>query len=72
MTDTNKPKRMSVTLNGEASQQLEWLAEVQGITQVEALRKAIATDAYLHKEIRQGSKVLLRGSDNELREVVFR
>ncbi len=69
---SNKLKRMSVSLGGEASQQLEWLAKAQGITQIEALRKAIATEAYLHKEIKQGSKVLLQGLDNELREVVFR
>ncbi len=65
-------KRMSVTLSADAAELLEWLATTQGITQIEALRKAIATEAYLHKEIKQGSKVLLLNSDKEVREVIFR
>ena len=65
-------KRMSVTLSADAAELLEWLATAQGITQIEALRKAIATEAYLHKEIKQGSKVLLLNSDKEVREVIFR
>ena len=65
-------KRMSVTLSSDAAQLLEWLAATQGITQTEALRKAIATEAYLYKEIKQGSKVLILTSDKEVREVIFR
>jgi len=33
-------KRMSVTLSADAAELLEWLATAQGITQIEALRKA--------------------------------
>lgn len=65
-------KRMSVSLSGDAAQLLEFLANSQGITQNEALRKAIATEAYLYKEIAQGAKVLLLTPDKEVREVVFR
>ena len=65
-------KRMSVTLSGDAARLLEYLAEAQGITQNEALRKAIATEAYLRQEMEQGAKVLLQKSDKEIREVVFR
>lgn len=72
--ESNQPKikRMSVILSSDAAQLLEWLAATQGITQTEALRKAIATEAYLHKEIKQGSKVLILNSDKEVREIVFR
>jgi hypothetical protein len=69
---TNTAKRISVSLSADAAQMLEYLAKTQGITQNEALRKAIATEAYFHKEIRAGSKVLLQKSDKEIREVVFR
>lgn len=69
---TNVMKRMSVNLSGDAAQMLEFLAKTQGITQNEALRKAIATEAYLRQEMMQGSKVLLQKSDKEIREVVFR
>jgi hypothetical protein len=70
--DLSAVKRMSVTLSADAAELLEWLATTQGITQVEALRKAIATEAYLYKEIKQGSKVLLLNSEKEVREVLFR
>jgi hypothetical protein len=65
-------KRMSVSLSGDAARLLEHLAEAQGITQTEALRKAIATEAYLRQEMDQGAKVLLQKPDKEIREVVFR
>lgn len=66
------PKRMSVTLSSDAAKWLEVLAESQGITQTEALRKAIATEAYIQREIAEGSKILVQKADKEIREVVFR
>jgi hypothetical protein len=74
-TNTTNPtnaKRMSVSLSGDAAKLLAQLAESQGITQNEALRKAIATEAYLRQEIEQGAKVLLHSPDKDIREVVFR
>jgi hypothetical protein len=68
----NTAKRMSISLTGDAAEMLKSLAESQGITQNEALRKAIATEAYLFQERQKGSKVLLQKSDNEIREVIFR
>lgn len=65
-------KRMSISLAGDAAQLLEFLSKSQGITQNEALRKAIATEAYIREEIMQGTKVLLQKPDGEIREVVFR
>jgi len=68
----NKSKRMSVSLSDDAARLLESLATTQGITQTEALRKAIATEAYIQKELASGSKILLLKSDKDIREVVFR
>ncbi|NEQ35221.1 MAG: hypothetical protein F6K40_02415 [Okeania sp. SIO3I5] len=65
-------KRMSVTLPTDVAEMLEFLATSQGITQNEALRKAIATEAYFQKEIKQGSTVLIMNSDKSVKEVVFR
>jgi hypothetical protein len=65
-------KRMSISLSGDTAKMLEFLATTQGISQNEALRKAIATEEYLRQEIMQGSKVLLQKSNSEIREVVFR
>lgn len=71
-SNATNTKRMSVSLSGDAARLLEYLAEVQGITQNEALRKAIATEAYIRQEMEQGAKVLLQKSDKDIREVVFR
>jgi len=65
-------KRLSISLSDDAANLLEFLAQSQGITQNEALRRAIATEAYLLEERTQGTKVLLQKSDRELREVLFR
>jgi hypothetical protein len=70
--DQAKPKRMSVSLPADAAQMLETLATSQGISQNEALRKAIATEAYIQKEISEGGTILVQKANNELREVVFR
>lgn len=71
-SENSAPKRMSITLSSDAAKWLELLAESQGITQTEALRKAIATEAYIQKEIAEGSKILIQKADKEIREVVFR
>ncbi|NET43058.1 CopG family transcriptional regulator [Okeania sp. SIO2B3] len=73
-TQASRPlaKRMSVTLPTDVAEMLEFLAKSQGITQNEALRKAIATEAYFQKEIKQGSTVLIMNSDKSVKEVVFR
>lgn len=63
---------MSVSLSADAARMLEFIAQNQGISQNEALRKAIATEAYLVQEMAQGSKVLLQKENKEVREVVFR
>jgi hypothetical protein len=65
-------KRMSIGLSGETVELLEFLADSQGISQNEAIRRAIATDVYFLKERLEGSKVLLQKPDKEIREVLFR
>jgi Ribbon-helix-helix protein, copG family len=72
VTKVNSGKRLSVSLSDDAANLLEFLAQSQGITQNEALRKAIATEAYLLEERTQGTKVLLQKPDKEIREVLFR
>lgn len=71
-SNATNTKRMSISLAGDAAQMLEYLATSQCITQNEALRKSIATEAYLRQEMVQGTKVLLQKPDGEIREVVFR
>lgn len=65
-------KRLSFSFPPETARYLEELAEGQGITQNEVLRKALATEHYLYNEIKRGAKVFLQNSDEQMREVVFR
>jgi hypothetical protein len=65
-------KRMSISLSGDTAELLEFLAESQGISQNEAIRRAIATDVYFIKERLDGSRVLIQKPDKEIREVLFR
>lgn len=68
---TTTAKRMSVTLPPDVASLLEDLATSQGISQNEALRKAIVTESYFYKERNLGTKILLKTKE-EVREVLFR
>ncbi len=71
-SESHAPKRMSISLSAEASELLDFLAQSQGITQNEALRRAISTEAFFHKEMRSGAKVLIQTADKEIREILVR
>lgn len=65
-------KRMSISLSGEVAETLESLAKKQGLTQNEALTKAIALSAYFFEQKESNSTVLIKKADSkELIEVVF-
>jgi hypothetical protein len=66
------PKRMSISLTGNAAEVLDELAKSQDITQNEALRKAIGTEAYIRKEISNGSHIVVIRADGKEVDVVFR
>jgi hypothetical protein len=68
----NDNQRMSIGLSGDIVELLEFLAERQGISQNEAIRRAIATNYYFLKERLQGANILIQKPDKEIREVVFR
>ncbi|WP_346293955.1 ribbon-helix-helix domain-containing protein [Sphaerothrix gracilis] len=67
-----KPKRMSISLPADIAGLLEFLAETQGISQNEALRRAIATEAYIQQEIQEGATILIQKPNKQIKEVVFR
>jgi hypothetical protein len=66
------PKRMSISLTGQAAEVLDTLSRSQDITQNEALRKAIGTEAYIRNEIASGSRIVVIRSDGKEVDVVFR
>ena len=70
--DKCETKRVSVSLPLETIEKLDQIASRHGITMTDAIRRAIATEAYIDSEIQENSKILIQKSDNTLREVVFR
>jgi hypothetical protein len=71
VTETPKPKRLTIQLAPETAAVLERLAKSKGVTLTEALRQAIGTEDYLYQASKRGSKVLLEEKD-QLKELVFR
>ena len=65
-------KRVSVSLPLDTIEKLDRIASRHGITMTDAIRRAIATEAYIDGEIRENSKILIQKSDDTLKEVVFR
>lgn len=70
MKDTSK--RMSISLTGQAADVLDQLAKEQSITQNEALRKAIGTESYIREELSKNSKFIIKRSNGEQAEIIFR
>lgn len=68
----NAPKRISVSLAGDAARLLTHLAESQDLSENAVIRKALATEYYIYEELAQGSKILIQKPDKSIREVVFR
>jgi transcriptional regulator of met regulon len=68
---SSNAKKMTIQLPERIARLLEELARTQGVTQVEAIRKAIATEAYLRRVTDQGGKVLIETED-VIKELVFR
>lgn len=70
MEDDKTTKRMTIQLNQELAEGLEWLAENLGVSQVDALRRAIGTELYLRKELKDGGRLFIK-KDSEIKEVVL-
>lgn len=68
----NDVKRRSLNLSGASTELLDYIAEQQGVSANEAIRRAIATEAYFLKERKAGAKVLVQTASGEVREVLFR
>ncbi len=70
--EKSQTKRVSVSLPLDTIEKLDKIASRHGITMTDAIRRAIATEAYIDREIQENSKILIQKSDNSLMEVVFR
>jgi hypothetical protein len=73
MTQKVDKQRISVSLPQEDIDTLKRLAEEQGITATAALRKAIATEAFIRREaVTQKGKVVIHKPNGTVEHVVFR
>lgn len=53
-------------------QHLEWLAEIQGLSQAEAIRKAVALESYLRQALSSKNAKLLIQDEDSIRELIIR
>ncbi|MBD2578351.1 hypothetical protein [Oscillatoria sp. FACHB-1406] len=65
--------RVTVEVDREVLNLIAWLAERQGMSPELALKKAVATAAYIYDITqRQGGKLLVHRKDNTVGEIVFK
>jgi hypothetical protein len=64
--------KASFNLPAQELEQLKAIASERGITVTQALRQAIADEAYLEEQKKKKNKILIEGRDRDLRELVFR
>ena len=64
--------RVSVNLPQAVVDVLKELAEKDGVTMTEVLRKSILTEKFLDDEATRGNKILIEDKNKRFRQLVFR
>lgn len=64
-------RRVTASLRERDEDNLEQVAEDSGLSKNDAIRKALATEAFIQKTLKAGGSVLVRDSDGTLKEVQF-
>jgi hypothetical protein len=70
--DPRKVVKLTVNLSGDVYDTLKDLADQQGTTVTDALRKAIGTESFFRSQKESGSEILLRDKNKDLRQVLLR
>jgi predicted transcriptional regulator len=66
-------QKLSVNLSKEVLGALRELAEREGVTMTEVLRRAISTQAFIQDAQREGKAILLRDpATGEIERIIFR
>jgi predicted transcriptional regulator len=63
--------KMSVNLSDEAAEALKRMADKNGVTVTEQLRRSIATETWRERAEEAGGKVLVEDASGRVREVEF-
>jgi len=68
---TTTAKRVTASLRDPDVQNLEEVAESTRLSSNDAIRKALATEAFVQRVIASGGKILVQSEDGVVREVAF-
>lgn len=72
---TTKPgttvRRVTASLRGRDEANLQEVTDLSGLSPNDAIRKALATEAWLQETLDSGAKILVKGPDGVLREMQF-
>jgi predicted transcriptional regulator len=63
--------KMSVNLSDDAAKTLKSMADTNGVTVTEELRRSISTELWREQVEKAGAKVLVEYPDGQVREVLF-
>ena len=64
-------RRVTASLRAKDESNLEKVAEEAGLNQNDAIRKALATEAFVQDTLKAGGRILVRDPDGTIREVQF-
>lgn len=64
-------KRVSVSLDHRDLARLEQVKRETNASESEAMRKALATEAFVQRTLENGGKILVQDSQGNIREVQF-
>ena len=70
--DPKKVVKLTVNLSGDVYATLKGLAEQQGTTITDALRKAIGTESFFRTAKGNGSDILVQDKNKNVKQVVLR
>lgn len=62
--------RLNVNLNEATAKALKELAEVNGLTLTETVRRAISVYKFMDDEVKSGNKIRVKEPNGDVREIV--
>ena len=64
-------RRVTASLREPDSYNLDEVAEATNLTPNDAIRKALATEAWVQRELAKGATILIKDPDGTIREIAF-
>ncbi len=64
-------RRVTASLRAKDEKNLEKVADESGLTHNDAIRKALATEAFVQDTLKDGGEILVRDPDGTIRMVQF-